>query len=129
MLAMLREGDLDAVIVGSDVPADPTFRTVFREPNVAGTTFFQKHGFVPINHLLTVRSELVQRYPNAVRALVQMFRDAGACRPPSTIAHSNSRDEVDAALQLASRYAFEQALISQSLSLSQIWDGTPAELN
>lgn len=128
MLAMLREGDLDAVIVGSDVPADPAFRTVFREPNVAGTTFFQKHGFVPINHLLTVRSELVQRYPFAVRALVQMFRDAGACRTPHTIAHPNSRDEVDDALQLASRYAFEQELIPQSLSLSQIWDGTPAEL-
>ena len=29
MLAMLRAGELDAVIVGNEVPDDPVFRTVF----------------------------------------------------------------------------------------------------
>src|SRR5689334_2504452 len=35
LMGMLRQGALDAIIVGNDVPADPTLRTVFPDPAAA----------------------------------------------------------------------------------------------
>src|SRR5271156_6062763 len=53
-LKMLREGELDAVIVGNDVPDDPQLRTVFPDPAAAAEAFWNKHRFVPINHMIVV---------------------------------------------------------------------------
>ena len=41
---MLREGELDAVIVGNDVPDDPTLRTVFPDPEASAEAFWRAHG-------------------------------------------------------------------------------------
>ena len=40
LLTMLRDGELDAVIVGNDVPDDPTLRTVFPDPPAAADAFW-----------------------------------------------------------------------------------------
>src|SRR5215218_3480974 len=53
LVAMLRDGELDAIIIGNDVPNDPVFRTVF-DADASAETFWRKHGFVPVNHMLTI---------------------------------------------------------------------------
>ena len=57
MLAMLRDGTLDAAIFGNDTPADAGLRTVFPDPAAAGEAFRATHGFVPVNHLLVIRRD------------------------------------------------------------------------
>jgi 4,5-dihydroxyphthalate decarboxylase len=61
LLAMLRAGELDAVIVGNDVPDDPNLRTVFPNPAAAGAAFLRRHGFVPVNHMVVVRRRAGRR--------------------------------------------------------------------
>ena len=51
--------ELDAIIVGNDVPRDPTLRTVFPDAEA----FWYEYGFVPVNHLLMVRAEIAQSRP------------------------------------------------------------------
>ena len=58
LVTMLRNGELDAIIVGNDVPNDAVFRTVFPDPEGAADSFWRKHGFVPVNHMVTVRRDL-----------------------------------------------------------------------
>src|SRR4051795_4846571 len=43
LVTMLRERELDAIIVGNDVPEDPAFRTVFPNPNASAEVFWRKH--------------------------------------------------------------------------------------
>ena len=130
MLAMLRAGDLDAVIVGNDLPDDPGLRTVFPDPAAAGEAFRRRHGFVPVNHLVTVRRELAERRPDLVAELLRMFRDAKAAAPPRPGGHDPlpmCRTALQPAITLALRYCAEQGLLPRHLGIEDVWEGLPHE--
>ena len=130
MLAMLRAGDLDAVIVGNDLPDDPGLRTVFADPAAAGEAFRRRHGFVPVNHLVTVRRDLAERRPDLVAELLRMFRDAKAAAPPGpgeNDALPMGRTALQPALALALRYSDEQGLLPRRLGIEDVWEGLPPE--
>lgn len=130
LLPMLRAGELDAVIVGNDVPEDPGLRPVFPDPAAAGEAFFRRHGFVPVNHLVALRRELAEGCPDLVAELVRLFREAkaiaraqggggGADRLPM------GRAALRPAVSLALRYADEQGLLPRRLDVEEVWEGLP----
>jgi 4,5-dihydroxyphthalate decarboxylase len=119
MLAMLREGELDAVIVGADVPDDPGLRAVFPDPVAAGRVFRDKHGFMPINHMIVVKSELAEAH---AEELCRMFvKAAGAPQDRAPI----GRAAVQPSLTMALRLAEAQGLLTRPLDLDEIWRGSP----
>ncbi len=129
MLAMLRAGELDAAVVGNDVPNDPGLRSVFPDPAAAAEVFWHKHGFVPVNHLITVRRELAER-PDLIAELLRMFRDAKAAAPPG----AGGRDPLPAgraalrpAVELALCFSAEQSLLPRHLGTEEVWEGLPHE--
>ena len=129
LLSMLRAGELDAVIVGNDVPDDPSLRTVFPDPAAAGTAFLRRHGFVPVNHMVVVRHELAEARPELVAELLRLFREARAAAPQRAGGVDPlpaGRAALRPALELASRYAHEQGLVPRQLSPDEVWDGLPA---
>ena len=126
MLALLRAGDLDAVIVGSDLPDDPGLRTVFPDPAAAGEAFRRCYGFVPVNHLLTVRRELADRRPDLVAELLRMFRDAKAASAGNDALPTGCA-ALQPAIDLALRYSAEQGLLPRRLDAAEVWDGLPAD--
>jgi 4,5-dihydroxyphthalate decarboxylase len=120
LLAMLRAGTLDAVIVGNDVPDADDLRPVFPDLPAAGDSFRKRHGFMPANHVLTVRQEIAERHPGIVAELARLF-EAAAC-----VARDRSAPVPDAAglrdsVALALRYATEQGLLGTSLTLEEVW--------
>lgn len=126
MLAMLRAGELDAVIVGSDLPDGADLRTVFPNPAAAAEAFWRRHGFVPVNHLLTVRRDLAEQRPDLVSELIRMAQDAKAAAParqpdPLPVGRAALRP----AIGLALRYSTEQGLLPRPLDLSDVWHGSP----
>lgn len=130
MLAMLRAGELNAVIVGNDVPDDPGLRTVFPDPAAAGAAFRRRHGFVPVNHLVTVRRELAEHRPDLVAELLRMFRDAKAAASPDPGGDDPlpmGRTALQPALALALRYSAEQGLLPRRLGIEDVWEGLPPE--
>ena len=130
MLAMLRAGALDAAVVGNDVPDDPGLRPVFPDPAAAGEAFWRKHGFVPVNHLVTVRGDLAERHPDLIAELLRMFRDAKA----AASFDAGARDPLPAgpaalrpAIELALRFSAEQGLLPRRLGTEEVWEGLPHE--
>lgn len=109
MMAMLRHGSLDAVVVGNDVPDDPGLRTVFPDPAAAGEQFRRRHGFVPVNHMLCVTRDVVEREPEVVAGVVE------------AIGKSVGRESLAPVLELALRFAAEQGLIERGLSVEEVW--------
>ena len=118
MLAMLRNGQLDAAIFGNDMPDAPDLATVFPDPEAAGRVFLQRYGMKPVNHMVVVRAEIARR-PGVVRSLMDRFRDAGTPYP-------FGRTALDPAIALALRFATSQGLLARPLTLEEIWAGLPA---
>jgi 4,5-dihydroxyphthalate decarboxylase len=128
MLAMLRSGELDAVIVGNDVPDDPGLRTVFPDPAAAADAFWSRHHIVPVNHMLTVTAELAARRPDLVAEILRMARAAAALVPPGERSPPPcDRAALRPVLELALRYMAEQDMLPRPLSIEEIWAGLPAE--
>ncbi len=131
LLGMLQNGDLDAIIVGNDMPDDPRLRTVFPSPAQAAEAFWQRHHLVPVNHLLAVRGSLAQDRPDLLVELVRLFREARTGIPvpadPRRLFPA-SRAALAPALQLAIRYANEQGLLPRPLTLDEVWEGLPPEV-
>ncbi len=126
---MLRAGELDAVIVGNDVPDDPHLRTVFPDPAAAAEGFWRKHRLVPVNHMVAVRRELAESRPDLVAELLRMFRDAKAAVPPAPDGRDSlpmGRAALRPAIGLALRYATEQGLLPRHLDAEEVWEGLPA---
>ena len=124
MLAMLRDGALDAAIFGSERPAGADLRTVFPDPAAEAAAFRARHGFVPINHVLTVRRDLAERRPGLVAELVRMFAAAGAEAPGLPM----GRAAMQPAVELALQYAAAQGLLPGPFTADHVWDGCPPGL-
>ena len=108
LLKMLRERELDAVIVGNDVPDDPELRTVFPDPAAAAEAFWEKHRFVPINHMVVVRREIAVDRPDAIRELCRLFVASKAASAPPPSARDRApmgREAVEPSVALALRFA------------------------
>jgi 4,5-dihydroxyphthalate decarboxylase len=117
MLAMLRDGQLDAAIFGNELPSAPDLATVFPDPDAAGRVFYDRHHFVPVNHMVVVRAEVARR-SDVVRPLLERFRAAGNPFP-------TGRPALDPAVALALHYATEQGLLARKLALDEVWTGQP----
>ncbi|HET6609993.1 MAG TPA: ABC transporter substrate-binding protein [Rhodopila sp.] len=121
LLGMLREGRLDAVIMGNDLPDDPTLRTVFPDPAAAAETFLQTHGFMPVNHLVCVPRQLAAQQPDAIVALMRLFRSTLGDQTGLPI----GRTALTPAVALAVRHAAEQGLLPRPLTAADVWTGLP----
>ncbi len=121
LLGMLHEGRLDAVIMGNDLPDDPALRTVFPDPAAASDAFFQRHGFVPVNHLVCVRRDLATQRPDIIVALMRLLRSALADHAELPV----GRTALGPAVALAIRYATEQGLLPRPIESADVWSGLP----
>jgi 4,5-dihydroxyphthalate decarboxylase len=83
--ALLRDGTLDAAILGNDLPDDPAFAPVFADPDAAARAWFARTGIVPVNHLLVARRDVAQARTAEIAALVAALRAAKAPVEPDLL--------------------------------------------
>lgn len=126
MLTMLREGELDAVIVGNEVPNDPGLRTVFPDPEAAARAFAAGHGFMPINHVVVVKSEIAENRPEIVRELCRLFRASKAQSASAGQGFDRApmdRPAIEPSVVMAIGLALAQDLLPRSLTTDEVWRG------
>jgi 4,5-dihydroxyphthalate decarboxylase len=78
---MLRDRDIDAAILGNDLPKDDEFAPVIPDHVAVDRAWYAKHGFMPINHLVVVSMAAVLEQPAAVRAAYALLKQADAEAP------------------------------------------------
>ena len=128
LLMMLREGELDAAIVGADVPDDPGLRLLFADPKAAGEAFYARHGFVPINHMVVMKREWA-REPGIAEELCRLFaasKARGASAPGRDRAPIG-REAIAPSVRLAAEFAYEQGLLPRRLEEQEIWRDSPTD--
>lgn len=74
LLAMLRAGEIDAAILGNDLPDDPEFAPLIGNAAAADREWYAQHRYVPINHVVVVTSALADAHPQAVRAVYELLK-------------------------------------------------------
>lgn len=125
LLAALRCGAVDAIIVGNDLPDDPDLQTVFADPQREAEAAWARYGVVPVNHVLTMRADLA-RDPELAAEVVRMFRMAAQPVPvPAPDAFPVMREPLERAVSLAVRFANEQDMLFRPLTAAEAWNGTP----
>lgn len=118
-LAMLRDGQVDAVILGNDLPDDPGLRTVFADPDAAAARFRARHGFMPVNHLVVARAALLSQGPNAVTSFVRSLLAGYRGRADLLVGCA----ALEPVVELALRYMTEQRLLPRPLTMNEVWEG------
>jgi 4,5-dihydroxyphthalate decarboxylase len=74
LLPMLRAGELDAAILGNDLPDEAALKPLIVDAKAAGVAWRQQHGYVPINHMVVMRQSVVEQYPQALRAVYELLK-------------------------------------------------------
>jgi 4,5-dihydroxyphthalate decarboxylase len=75
LVQMLLDGELDAAIVGDKFP-DSRLKPLIPAPETANEKWAERHGGVPINHMLVIREELAAKRPDIVREVYRLFLEA-----------------------------------------------------
>ncbi|WP_439548813.1 ABC transporter substrate-binding protein [Falsiroseomonas sp.] len=118
LLAMTRSGEAAAGIFGNDLPDG--LRTVCPDPEAAGAQFRDRHGFIPVNHLVVARRDVADARPELLVEVMRMLAASGA--------RMHTRESLRPALALAIRYCTEQGMMPRPLSVEEAWEGLPAAI-
>jgi 4,5-dihydroxyphthalate decarboxylase len=126
--AMLFAGEIDAAIFGAELPDDPRLASVIPNPDAAAQEWYQKHGVVPINHMVVVSQSLSKSRPDVVREvyklLAQARRAAAPSLPPGIDFWPFGVEACRPALAMIIDYAVEQRLIPRRFSVDELFDET-----
>ncbi len=78
--SLMQRGEIDAIIAPRApealIAGDPGVRRLFQDTKAAEQAYFARTGIFPIMHLLGVRNDVLERYPDLPRRLFDAFEDA-----------------------------------------------------
>ena len=128
--AMMMAGELDAALLGEDMPKDPRAKTLVPDAHAAAKAWYAREGFVPINHMFVVHQDLTKNRPDIVRELYRMVVESRqlteggvpAVFPPIGL-EANRKG-----LQIAIDWALDQKIIPRRLSVDELFDDVTANL-
>jgi len=129
IVQMLLDGEIDAAVVGDKLP-DPRLKHLIPDHEAATRLWAQKHGGIPINHMIAVRSELSKSRPDVVQEIFRLLREsknaAGAPKSPEPL-----RFGVEACrpvIEAMIGYCHKQGLIPMRLSVDSLFDDVTRKL-
>ena len=77
---MLLAGEVDAVIEPNVLPSisrkDPRVHRLFRDYKTEELNYYKATGIFPISHMVTLKQDFVDKYPDAPVALLKAYRQA-----------------------------------------------------
>jgi 4,5-dihydroxyphthalate decarboxylase len=126
---LMLDGQLDAALLGEDMPKDPRVRTLVPDAHNAAKAWHERTGVVPINHMFVVHERVSKARPDIVRELYRMLAESRsladgvpAVFPP--IGLEANREGI----QLAIDWALDQKIIPRRLSVDELFDDVTGSL-
>jgi 4,5-dihydroxyphthalate decarboxylase len=130
LVQMLLDGEIDAAVVGDKLP-DPRLKHLIPDHEAAAQRWVQKHGGIPINHMVVVRTELSKSRPDVVEEVFRLLREsknaAGPSKTPEPL-----RFGVEACrpvLDVMIGYCHKQGLIPKPLRVDDLFDDVTRKLS
>ncbi len=128
---MLLDGEVAAGIVGDKLP-DAKLKQLIPDADAVAQKWAERHGGVPINHMLVVRQELSRSRPDVVQDIFrQMHESKLAAGLPDGGALDPYRFGVEACrpiLEIIIDFCYRQQLIPRRFSVDELFDDTTRAL-
>jgi 4,5-dihydroxyphthalate decarboxylase len=131
LLPMLMSGEIDAGILGNDLPEDPKIRPVIADPAGAGRAWHENTGLLPMNHMLCAKRDLLRSNPDLVREVYDLFRQAKDAAPAASGGidmRPIGYDAITPSLELVIQLAYEQEIIPRRFSVQELFAESRAVL-
>ena len=125
MISMLREGALDAAIVG-ELPSDSRFVPVIPDPAAAAQAWHRRTGAIQINHMLVIKNALAKDRADAAAEIVRLFEEskrAAGLPAPDTLGHEpgRTRSEPPQASRSRSTAPYRQGMIPRRFEAEELF--------
>ncbi len=125
MVDMLLSGEIDAAIIGTELPDDPRLQPVLPDPHAAARAWGKRNSLVPINHMVAVKTPLMHEHPDIVRELYAVLQQGKAlASPPAAAGPDLTPFGIEAnrhALELLLSYAYHQGLIPRLYEVEELF--------
>ena len=129
--SMLLDGELDAAMLGNDMPDDPRLKTVIPDAKATAKLWYAKRHIVPMNHMVVVHQDLSRQRPDVVRELYRMLlesRDRDTAPVDGIQMRPFGVEALRGALETIIDYALQQKVIGHRLSVDELFDDTTRAL-
>jgi 4,5-dihydroxyphthalate decarboxylase len=123
LLQMLLDGEIDAAIFGSENPEGMPLKPLIPDAAEVAARWAEKHGGVPINHMMVIKESITEARPDVVREVYRMLKDSTAAGPAK--GRGALRFGVDAArksLETIIQYSECQGLIPRRFSVDELFN-------
>ena len=123
LVDQLRDGDIDAAILGNDLPKDDAFAPVIANHRQKDEAWYAKHGFVPVNHVVAASAAAVRDKGDAVAAAYRLLlaSAAQAERPAGSLDPTLfGMDRIRGPLAYIVEECWRQGLLSRKLDVETI---------
>ena len=123
LIDMLMKGEVDAAILGNDLPNDPRLQAVIPNAAEAGPAWQKKTGLIPINHMFVATSALAKRRPDIVLETYELFKRAKVQAAPSKGPDMRpiGIDAIRPSLELVIELAADQQIIPKRFSVDELF--------
>jgi 4,5-dihydroxyphthalate decarboxylase len=121
LVDMLRAGEVDAAILGNDLPDAPDLVPVIPHPVEAAAAWYAKYGVVPTNHIMVVRSDVAEADPDAMRALWRCLLRAKPAPETGVDFAAIGIEAHRGPIEMLLRFCDQQALLPRRLDFDEIY--------
>lgn len=133
LLAMLFDGELDAIVLGDKTLKDPRLKRLIPDPDRAAQEWHARNRAIQINHMVVVKDSLSKSDPDAVREVFRLLKESKRLAPPpapgaldmTPIGLETMRRDLDIAIE----YVHQQKLIPRRFSVDEIFDDVTRKLD
>ena len=131
MVEMLLAGEVDAAVVAEGAGSDPRLKCLIPDAHAAAAAWHRRTGVLPINHMVAVKSSLLEKNPLAVREFYRLLIESkqAAGKMDSEIdlcpmgLEANRRN-----LELAIDLVHRQGLIPRHFAVDELFDDVTRSL-
>lgn len=121
---LVYNGDCKAVILGPRNAKGTNLVSVIPNVQEAIEVWRNKHNAMPINHMITVTDELIEKDPEAVQEVYEMLKKGYELAETEGLNSPAIRIGVDAVwhtLEVCQQYCLEQGLISRTFTKEEVF--------
>lgn len=122
---MLLAGELDAAIIGTDLPDDPRLKAVLPDPHEAAKAWSARNQMLPINHMMAIDVQLCRERPDVVREIYSVLQASKALAPTAPDAVDLTPFGIEPnrrALEVLIRNSYEQGLIPRAYAVDELFE-------
>jgi len=129
LLQMLLDGEIDAAVFGSENPEGTPLKPLIPDAADAAARWAEKHGGIPINHMMVVKESITKERPDVVREVYRMLTESAAAAPSNSAgALRFGVEAVRKSLETIVQYSERQGLIPRRFSVDELFNDVTRSL-